>query len=65
MAKPGTADLLQQCFIEHIEVVEPFQTETLESALKSVVEKAREEGRRSYSPGTCGRNRDNSWAWAL
>jgi glutamyl-tRNA synthetase len=39
LAKPGTADLLKR-FIEHIEAVELFHPETLESALKSVVEDA-------------------------
>jgi glutamyl-tRNA synthetase len=39
LAKPGTADLLKQ-FIEAAETVEPFHPETLEPALKSVVETA-------------------------
>ena len=39
LSKPGTADLLQT-FIEHIADIEPFHTETLEPALKSVVDAA-------------------------
>ncbi|MBT6460184.1 MAG: glutamate--tRNA ligase, partial [Planctomycetaceae bacterium] len=39
LSKPGTADLLQT-FIEHIADIEPFHTETLEPALKSVVDTA-------------------------
>jgi glutamyl-tRNA synthetase len=39
LAKPGTADLLQQ-FIDRIADIEPFHTETLEPALKSVVDAA-------------------------
>ena len=39
LSKPGTAALLQQ-FIEHVAVAEPFHAETLEPALKSVVETA-------------------------
>ena len=39
LTKPGTADLLTR-FIEHVEAAEPFHPETLESALKSVVEDA-------------------------
>ena len=39
LAKPGTADLLQH-FIDRIADIEPFHTETLEPALKSVVDAA-------------------------
>ncbi len=39
LGKPGTADLLTR-FIAHVEAAEPFHPETLESALKSVVEDA-------------------------